>query len=190
MLVYRIFTESAGAHPGEPGHHSYIPHMQTTGRWDNANEYGLIYLAQSPEGAVAEVFGELPQWGPTMFDVPHLGGRRALATFSMPDDLPILDLDDAQTLVEQHLRPTQVVIRNPAFTQTFALRAFREHTAAGERRYAGIRWWSFWRPQWAVLALWVQPGEPYPLQLQGIDQLTLDHAAVRDAAKALVRPRA
>ena len=188
MLAYRIFASVPTASPGTPGHADFTPTGQTSGRWDNADAYRICYLSLTPEGAVGEVFGDIPQWKPGMFQAPYLpGSRRELAIFEIPGSLSILDLDDAQTLVEQSLRPTQVVIRNPGFTQGFALRAFRQRTQSGARRWDGIRWWSFHRPYWPLVALWIAPGDRSPLNLLRVEPLDLDHAAVRDAAKALAR---
>lgn len=188
MLAYRVFAAVPGAAPGMPGHPEFLPAGQTSGRWDNADAYRICYLALSAEGAVGEVFGDIPRWKPDMFLAPYLpGSRRALAVSELPDSLSILDLDDAQTLVEQSVRPTQVVIRNPGFSQGFALRVFRQRTGGGARRCDGIRWWSFHRPSWALLALWIAPGEDSPVNLVRVEPLDLDHSAVRDAAKALAR---
>lgn len=189
MLAYRIFVASPGAARGKAGHPEYLPVRQGGGRWDNADAYRITYLAADPEGAVGEVFGDLPVWTAGMFTAPYLpDGRRSLAIFEVPDTLDILDLDDAGTLVDQKLRPTQVVIRNPAFTQAFALSAFRQRGPAGVPRWHGIRWWSFHRPQWPLLAIWVPPGESSPLRLVAVEPLSLDSVAVRDAATALSRP--
>jgi hypothetical protein len=160
---------------------------QTTGRWDNAADYQLIYLAAAPEAAVGEMFGRIPEWSDDMFRVPYLpAGRYALATFTLDDSITFLDLDDAHNLVERRLRPTQVVIRDTAFTQPLAARIYREQDA-GKRRWGGIRWWSFWAPQWPVMALWVPPGGGHPLQLDSVERLTVSHPAVQDAAATLVR---
>lgn len=188
MLVYRVFGHLAGATAGVSGHPMYVYPRQTRGRWDNFSEYRIVYVAASPEGAIAETFGRIPEWSDGMFDVPYLaGGRYALATFSIPDDTPLLDLDDARTLVNLGLRPTQVVTQNSSFTQDVALQIFRELKSDGSRRWAGIRWWSFWRPQWPVMAVWMVPGEASPLTLQDVQALSTAHVAVRDAAKSLVR---
>ena len=132
MLIYRVFGYDAAATDGLSGHPTYIYPRQTSGQRDNFIEYKLIYLATSPEGAIAETFGRIPEWSDNMFDVPYLaGGRYALATFSIPDDTALLDLDDARTLVNLGLRPTQVVIQNTPFTQEIALKIFRELKSDG-----------------------------------------------------------
>lgn len=133
---------------------------------------------------MGEVFGDLPTWSEEMFTFPLLpGSRRALGTYRLPDHLRVLDLDDPAALVERSLRLTQVVARNLAATQG------RGHSAWNERdpheparqRWEAISWWSSHRPSWRVLTSRV---EPEALQ---VEDLTLDHPAVRDAARALSR---
>ena len=95
------------------------------------------------------------------------------------DDLRVLDLDDPAALVERPLRPTQVVARL-AVTQAWGHRAWSErdpHEPA-RRRWDALSWWSFHRPSWTVPASWV---EPEPVR---VEELVLDHPAVRDAARA------
>ena len=73
-----------------------------------------------------------------MFEFPLIGARRALATLSLPDSLRILDLDDPHQLVRLGLRPTDVVRRNLAVTQTWGHRIWAEratcHTRSPGRR--------------------------------------------------------
>jgi hypothetical protein len=84
-----------------------------------------------------------------MFVFPQIrGAQRALGVYRLPDDLPYVDLDDAQTLVERGMRPTQVIERNRPYTQGKALEIYQE------KQWSGIRWWSFHRPQWRVWCLW------------------------------------
>ncbi|WP_339618771.1 RES domain-containing protein [uncultured Salinibacterium sp.] len=188
MLVYRVFGYDPAAAIGGSGHPTYIFPRQTTGRWDNYDQYKIVYVAASPEGAIAEMFARIPEWSDSMFDVGYLpGGRFALATFSVPDGISLRDLDDANTLVEMSLRPTQVVIQNPSYTQGLALSIFRERRNDGSKRWAGIRWWSAWKAQWPVMAIWIEPGEPFPLRLQSVEPLDVAHIAVVDAASSLVR---
>jgi len=188
MLVYRVFGYDPNADPGESGSATYIYPKQTTGRWDNFPDYTIIYVAYSPEGAIGETFGRHPVWGDAIFEAPFLPGNRyALATFSMDDDTPLVDLDDASVLVDRGLRPTQVISRNVPFTQGLALKIFRERSHDGTRKWAGIRWWSAWKPIWRVAAIWTDPGDPLPLKLKSVEPLDLNHHAVLEAATSLVR---
>lgn len=113
-----------------------------------------------------------------MFEFPHIpGSHKALGIYDLPDDLPYVDLDDPQRLVELGVRPSQVIERNRPYTQALALRIH------GEGRYNGIRWWSFHRPQWRMYCLWeIDPSVVH------VDPLTVDHIAVASAARTLGKP--
>jgi len=189
VIVYRVFVHLPSAAAGAPGHGTYLHKPQGQGRLDNPRHYDLWYFAVTPECAVGEVFGNLTQWTNAMFQAPYLpGSRRALGKFEIADDLDILDLDDANALLDRGLRPTQVIARNRATTQHWALNIFQETTHDGSRKWAGIRWWSFQRPHWAVIGLWVAPGAAPHHHLVGVDPLDLSHPFVVDAARTLAKP--
>lgn len=189
MIVYRVFPRHPSAAPGEPGHPDFLYRPQGRGRLDNPGHYDLWYFAVVPECAIGEVFGDLSEWVGDMFHVPYLpGSRRALGRFEIPDDLSVLDLDDANALLVRGLRPTQVVARNRATTQGWALRIFEESNDDGSRKWAGVRWWSFQRPQWPVLGMWVAPGETSAHRIVGVDRLDLTHPSIVDAARTLAKP--
>ena len=188
MIVYRVFPYLPAARPGAPGHPDYLHKPQGKGRLDNPADYDLWYFAVMPEGAIGEVFGNFTMWVDDMFEVPFLpGARRALGRYELPDDLDILDLDDAQALLDRGLRPTQVVGRNRAASQTWALRIFQERTHDGSRKWIGVRWWSYQRPQWPVIGLWTAPGESPAHRIVDVSPLDLKHPAVADAARTLAK---
>ena len=111
------------------------------------------------------------------------GAKRALGVYWLPDDLSVLDLDDANSLRRQVLRPTQIVERNRPATQMRAKAVFDEVVPTG-RRWAGLRWWSYHRPEWHNLALWgVAP------VIQDVHPLTLTSLPVADAANLLCKRR-
>lgn len=186
MLAYRIFPYLSSARAGQPGHPLYLHKPQGRGRLDNPGAYDLWYLALNPSGAVAEVFGDHRTWTADMFDAPFVpGSRRALATFEVPDGLGLLDLDSAQNLLDLGIRPTEVVGRNRPASQAWALRVFNQRDTAGQRKWAGVKWWSFHRPHWSVLGIWETPGNPAPLTLKSVDPLDLGNIHVQDAATSL-----
>lgn len=119
-----------------------------------------------------------------MFPFPAVpDATRALGTFEVSGDTPLLDLDDARALLERGLRPTQVIQRNRPVTQAWALRIYQERDRAGSPLWAGVRWWSYHRPSWPIYGLWgVVP------VCVGVEALHLDHPAVRDAARSLSKP--
>lgn len=178
MLVYRVFPYLASVKAGQPGHPLYVHPEQGTGRFDNPAQYLAWYMADLPTAAVGESFGDLSVWRDEMFPFPRIpGSRRALGTYRLPDELPYVDLDDPQRLVELGVRPSQVVERNRPYTRALALRIYQQGP------YNGLRWWSFHRPQWRVYCLW----EIGPT-IEVIDHLSLSFPAVRDAATTLSKP--
>lgn len=188
MLVYRVFPFDPSAADGASGHPAYLHRPQGKGRLDNPRHYDVWYFAASPEAAVGEVFGDITVWGDDMFVVPALpNALRTLGVFEVPDDVQLLDLDDAQALLTRGLRPTHVIARNRAVTQEWALRVFLERNDLGARRWDGVQWWSFHRPHWTVLGLWYAPGEIVRQRLVDTEELHVGHPAVVDAARTLGR---
>lgn len=186
MLVYRTYPYLASAAEDESGHPMYLHHPQGRGRLDNANDYDVWYFGLTPETAVAETFADLNVWRRTMFDFPAVpGSKRTLGVFEIPDNAALLDLDDANTLRDRALRPTQVIARNRPVTQGWALDIYREATTTGERKWDGVRWWSYHRPHWVVIALW-NPRHENPIHtFVKNEKLSLRHPAVVSAARSL-----
>ena len=182
MLTYRVIPHLPAARTGQPGHPLYEHRPQRGGRIDHP-DYHVWYLSRFAEAACGETFGNLARWEPSMLEFPQVpGSRRALGIYELPDDLRVLDLDDPAQLVRLGLRPTQVVTRNLAVTQTWGHRIWSEtdpHT--GDHAWQAVSWWSYHRPIWTVLASWLRP------RLVGVEPLSLDHPAIIDAAEALHR---
>lgn len=177
MLLYRVFPYLSGASAGQPGHPLYIHPAQGTGRFDNRSHYLAWYMAAEAVSAVGESFAHLSSWRNEMFEFPQIpGSRKALGIYDLPDDLPYVDLDDPQRLVDLGVRPSQVIARNRPYTQALALRIYVEG------RCNGIRWWSFHHPQWRVYCLW----EIGP-KIAQIDALAVGHRAVDSAARTLAK---
>jgi hypothetical protein len=188
VLIYRVFPYLPAAVPGEPGHPLYLHYPQGQGRLDNPSNYDTWYFATTPEAAVGEVLGDHSVWGDDNFVFPQLpGARRVLGVFQIADDTKLLDLDDARAMLDRGLRPTQVIARNRAVTQGWALAVFGERDDTGGRCWDGIRWWSFQRPHWTVIGLWYSAEEHLRHELVDVEQLSIDHPAVRDAAHSLAR---
>ncbi|WP_072806817.1 RES domain-containing protein [Rhodococcoides yunnanense] len=183
MLVRRIFPYLASAKAGQPGHPEYEHHPQRGGRVDHPDYY-TWYVARQPEAACGESFGNLARWVDSMFDFPMIpGARRVLGTYELPNDLRICDLDDPQRLIEQNLRPTQVVARNLSVTSTWGHQIWSQTTPAiAGRQWQAVQWYSFHRPAWTVIASWHRP------RFVRQEVLALDHPAIMEAASALYRP--
>jgi hypothetical protein len=178
VLLYRVFPHLPGAGDGEPGHALYVHPDQGRGRWDNPSLYRAVYVASSPSAAIGETFAHLSSWTPGMLPVPTLpGASRSLASYLFDEEAhPLLSLDDAKTLLERGLRPTDVVVRNRPRTQRIA----REIHAEG--RWAGLTWWSMHRPQWTLHVLWRLDA----LVVQRIEHLA-GHPGLIDAAGLLAK---
>lgn len=178
--LWRVLPYLRGARPEKPGHPLFVPNRQGAGRADNPEHYLTLYAADSPDGAVAEAFGDLSRWTSGMLrGSPSLpDSTRALVQLTPTKPLSVCDLDDAKQLVTLHLRPSQVVTRDRRTTQGWALRIHQSG------RYGGVRWWSYRDPSWGSVALWNHDG----LAVTSVDVLTMEHAALQRAAEVLNRP--
>ncbi len=177
MLVYRVFPELPKASPAEPGHATYVHPDQGFGRWDNPGLYLVRYVAESPSAAIGEAFAHLRRWTTKMLTVPTLpGATKRLAVYEIDETrYRACDLDDAQTLWKKALRPTQVIMRNRPMTQRIASDIYHEG------KWAGIRWWSYHRPQWTLYAYWDDI-----LSLRDIQNIP-QHPATSEAAHVLAK---
>jgi hypothetical protein len=180
VALYRVLPHLAGVRRGRPGHPLFVPRSTGSNRVDNPGRYDTFYVGDTAAGAVAEAFGWVPRWNAGMLrGTPSLpGSMRALAHYELPGSAAVCDLDDAHRLVALALRPSQVVTRDRAATQAWALALFEQGL------FAGVRWWSYYDPRWGSYGLWEHSG----LALTGVEALTLAHPAVTEAADVLVRP--
>lgn len=185
MLLYRVIAWRDGAGVEEPGHPLHVDvSRQGGGRADNPSHYEALYVSETPQGAVGEVFGDLAAWSAAMFVVPWLPeGGRALATFEADPPTEVLDLDDPHTLVAMNAKPTDVIGRDRERTRELALSVWMQGA------WEGLRWWSWWRPAWRSQVLWrsVSDSPPWRFSLMSVEPLDLDHAAVRITAHVLRR---
>jgi RES domain-containing protein len=184
VQVYRVFSFREGVAPQAPGGALYIP-PQGRGRVDNPHHYQAYYASQQPEAAVAEVLGAREP-GPLQTDSlrgsPILKGSiLALATVQIPSRDRLCDLDDPKELISRHLRPSRVITRDYRVSQQWSLVIFQEKRAS---RWIGVSWWSFYESSWTSVAVW----KPSALKLLDVQPLTLEHTAVREAARILRRP--
>jgi hypothetical protein len=141
-------------------------------------------VAETPQGAVGEVFGDLAEWSNAMFPVPWLSGaERAVATFRVEPAPNVLDLDDPQVLVALNARPTDIIGRDREKTRELALRVWLT------QRWDGLRWWSWWRSAWRNQILWAEPDDPEPWNFEtvAVEPLEIDHDVVQLAAEFLRR---
>jgi hypothetical protein len=139
----------------------------------------VLYLSDAAAGAVAEAFGRFPEWTEALFrGSPALpGSQRAIAAYRLAEDAPICNLDDPVQLSQLGLRPSDVVSRDYARTRAWALQIYREH------RWIGVRWWSYYDPQWASLGLW----DVRNLVVEHVQVLHMHDAAVIEASRIIIR---
>jgi hypothetical protein len=181
MLLYRVLPYLPRARRGHPFHPLFVPPSVGSNRVDNPELYDALYAGDAAAGAVAEAFGWRPVWAEGMLRGPRTepASVQALVEYDADDDrFSVCDLDDAARLVTLALRPSQVVTRDRQVTQAWAARLF------GEGAFAGVRWWSYYDPQWGSLGLW----DVSALRVRQVTPLTLDHPAVVEAAGVLSRP--
>jgi hypothetical protein len=178
--LWRVLPYAAKARLGQPGHPLYVPPRQGAGRLDNPEHYLVRYFADHPSGAVAESFGDLATWSPSMLrGSPSLPGSvRAIATYELALGTALCDLDDPTELVARALRPSHVVSRDHASTQAWALRIWID------ARYDGVRWWSYRDPRWGSIGIWSTAS----LTVTDVQPLTITHPAVTAAAVVMNRP--
>lgn len=182
LRLFRCYPRVPGARRGKPGHWSYLPRPQFHGRWDNADLYDSWYFSRTAVGAIAESFYNKRQWIPEVFLTPT-GAPRIVAEFRYSGK-PLLDLDDASTLGELGVRPSEVVVHDLGTTQALAKRIYDSRFAD----LGGISWWSSQMPSETSVLLWGEDGAPpLGLELVGIQPLSTEHPAVVEAATRLFR---
>jgi hypothetical protein len=144
--------------------------MRGGGRLDNPDLFRVLYLGDSPAGAIAEALGRFPEWTRPFSKAARAcrESMPALARYHFPDDEPLCDLDDPARLLALHLRPSDVVSRDYTRTRAWARQIFQLAT------FAGVRWWSYCDPRWASVGLW----KTGPLTVEDLIPLRLDHPAL------------
>ena len=184
MILYRVFPYVDGADLDDPGSPTYLHRPQGRNRLDNPKVFDTWYFGLTPEAAVGEVFGDLAEWSDEMFLLPALPDSwKSMGLYEIDEEaMPLLDLDDAQNLLVRGLRPTQVVARNRPATQSWGLRIYNEGV------WAGVRWWSFQRPHWTIICLWVPVGDPCPAMALDVEHIDINHRYVTSAAHSLGKP--
>lgn len=102
----------------------------------------------------------------------------AICELALPDRLEVVDLDDPAVLTAERLRPSRVATRERSVTQRIAIELFERHPKA-----AAFAWWSTLEASWRNVT--VLDRSRASLTLERADELTPDHALVRDAAAFL-----
>lgn len=179
-MIYRVFPFRPGAASTAEGGAFHVPRTrQGSGRHDNPDLYGALYVSRAPVAAVAERIQAFRGQRLDEADLRRADGTSfALASVDDAGVGRMVDLDDSRMLLQRSLRPSSVATSDRGATQTIARALFGEGLV-------GFGWWSALDASWANLTLFAERcvgalrlvGEPEPL--------TLGHPAVRAAADAL-----
>lgn len=175
-----MFPRDSQAAAGDRFSLDWVPDIQGNGRFDLPGlPGGVLYLAETPEHAVAENIQHFRGQRMNPADLTVAGHPLAL----VPVDLSvraadhIVDLCDAAELVAHGLRPDQTASGQRHITQGIAARLY----GGG---YPGLRWWSALSGDWHTVVLFrnrirgqLTFGNPAPL--------SLTDEAVKEAVRVL-----
>jgi hypothetical protein len=181
VILWRLLPLAPDvAAPSSPGGALWFPReLQGTGRHDNPERYGCLYLSESPMSTVAEALaqfrgaGVLTQGMLVRANLPF-----ALVQVDYADDRRIIDLDDPEVLTGTRLRPSRVATKARVVTQAYAARIFDADPSA-----IGLRWWSTLEASLTNFTLYDRAASA--LRLVDSETLTLEHTATREAADLL-----
>ena len=178
MILWRVLPHDPAAPDDGAGGALWFPRpLQGTGRHDNRDRYGCMYVAIDPVASIAEALAPFRGSGPLLEALLTRSGRRlALAAIALDDEARLLDLDDPAVLLDEGLRPSQVATRVRARTQADALRLHETHPDA-----AGLRWWSRIEASWINVTLFDRAASL--LTLDAVAPLTLADERVARAAE-------
>ncbi|HEX9122483.1 MAG TPA: RES family NAD+ phosphorylase [Actinomycetota bacterium] len=179
-MLYRVFPY-VPKHPARrEGGALFVPRQrQGTGRHDNPDRYGAMYVSREPEAAVAERIQAFRGQAITDEDLRRVDGSRyALVPLDDATLGGLVDLDDPAELAPRGLRASMVANRNRSITQAMALEVFGEGVA-------GFVWWSTLEASWANVTLFAERAVRR-LHVAGRPEvLTVDLPVVRAAAEAI-----
>lgn len=191
-VLWRVFPWDRTAPDGAPfSLRSVAPaHRQNYGRFDLRGSPSVLYLAQSPAHALAEVLRGLKAHpaGPAdrhrvmPDDLLTPWGPRAAVGVRLPavvaDAVP--DLARGETLARFGVRADELCSRERAVTQAAARRIHAHPDAV-----PGFCWWSALHGDWHVVLLFLDRVGLDVLEFGEPEVLTLDHPAVAEAAETL-----
>jgi hypothetical protein len=179
LVLWRAFPWDPLAPAGAPFSASYIPDRQAGGRFDLEHSL-VVYLAESPEHAVAEKIQGYRGQELAESDLGRSGRGLAVAAARLGASARagITDLCDPDELARRRLRPDTIASRDYQRTRAIA-------EALYEDGKTGLRWWSAFSGDWHTVVAFCGRlggvglgfGEPEPLRL--------DHPVVRIAAAEL-----
>jgi hypothetical protein len=179
VILHRVFPWDGAAGHRDPGGALWFPRgLQGDGRHDAPDRYGCLYVSEEPVSALVEELARFAGAGVAAADLLRGGLPLALAELELAGNARLVDLDSADVLASEGLRPSAVASRERRRTQADALALFRRH-----RRAAGLRWWSTFDPSWANVTLFDRARQA--LAVVGVRRLELRDEVVAAAALQL-----
>ncbi len=179
-MLYRVFPHLPGREPQDEGGPLFVPReRQGTGRHDNPDQYGALYVSRLPESAVAERIQPFRGQNLTDGDLARRDGARyALVALNDAGLTDVVDLDDPAELMRRDLRPSRVATRKRDATQGLARSMYDEGIP-------GFSWWSTLEAAWTNVTLFAERALPALIVDGEPEPLTIEHPAVRAAADLL-----
>jgi hypothetical protein len=154
---------------------------QGSGRFDLAGRAaGVLYLAETPDHAIAEVLQGIRGQSADVADLLRWGRRIALSRIELAGEASagIADLCDPEVLVRYRIAPDRIASLDRGKTQRIALDLL-------ERGHAGLRWWSAFGGDWHGVVLFREALTARAVRFGEPQYLTFDHPALREAAVTL-----
>ena len=190
-VLWRAFPWDRDAPEGGPFSVRSVapPHLQNYGRFDLHGRPSVLYLAQSPAHAVAEVLRGLkrnpadPQRHRlSSQDLAGAGHPRAIVPVRLPRALAerVPDFGRGEVLERFGVRADELCSRERRVTQA-AARRIHGHPD----QVPGFFWWSAFHGDWHVLLLYLDRAGVDVLEWGEPEVLTVEHPAVREAAEVL-----
>jgi hypothetical protein len=181
LRLHRVFPFDERAGPGDRGGALFWPRwLQGSGRHDNPDRYGCIYVSESEVSGVAEALAPFRGSGsflPGM--LTRAGFPLALARLNLDTGTGAPhDLDDPRVLAAEDLRPSRVATSDRSVTQAYAAELFDREPVA-----AGIRWWSTLESLWTNVTLFDRAAAS--LDVESVRVLAMEREPVRHAAEFL-----
>jgi hypothetical protein len=181
--LWRVFPWDPGAAEGERFSAAFFSTSHGTGRFDlRGNAYGVVYLAESPEHAVAQMVQQFRNSAEplTNADLTRWGRRLALVSATLDPALwpRIPDLCEPTTLTRLDITAEMPALRDRRRTQRIA----RAIHGQGD---AGLRWWSSFWGEWHSVVLFRDRLSAGALTYGPPQPLDVTSGAVMDAAALL-----
>jgi hypothetical protein len=178
--LFRAFPWDRDAPEGERFSASWISETQGQGRFDLPSKPGgVLYLAETPEHAVAEMIQHYRGQELEEADLGIAGHPLALVTVGVSARIAgrVVDLCDPEVLLQLGIRPDQTASRERRGTQRIAALIH----AGG---HTGLRWWSALPGDWHTALLFCDRIND-DLTFGAPEPLSFTHPALNEAMRVL-----